>query len=155
MLSFAIETAAGSDRQYLAGSPFVDAAVWSREEPGLGFAMVRKTRVDGDRCSETLDFMDEGQQAVPTTFTSRRTYDNSTLAMQALATLPAAHRWAGTAVALIQSAASDHQWHVFKAAGAVLTLVNAQRQGGSTVLVNYQWSVGAWVEQETLFDDEA
>jgi hypothetical protein len=152
MIIFAIETSAGADRQYLAGSPFVDAAVWSREE-APAFARQSQTRTDGDRCSDTLDHYEEGQAAIPTAFTSRRLYDNAQLAQQALATLPAAHRWGGTAVALIESTTA-HLWHVFKGADAVLSMMEAKRTG-CEVLISYSFSLGAWVEQETLFDDAA
>jgi 2-phospho-L-lactate guanylyltransferase (CobY/MobA/RfbA family) len=72
---------------------------------------------------------------------------------RALATLPAAHRWGGTAVALIESTTA-HLWHVFKGADAVLSMMEAKRTG-CEVLISYSFSLGAWVEQETLFDDAA
>jgi len=142
MPCFAIETAAGTDRQYFAGDPRYPDSFMLKDGPRSG-VVGRVQTPDSGPCDDLVKWKDLGQAQQTLQLFTRRTYATLQACEEAAATIMDLHRWAGTAVQLIQVHGYPGQFKVYKAADAVLLLT--WRPVGVSLEIDYTLRFGKWV----------
>lgn len=146
MVIFAIETAEGTGRQYLSGSPYFIPTAWQLDGK-RSTTREGASKMVGDACTDVVKMKDLKQQVLEVPFYTYRVFPSPQKAEEFATELDQLQRWSGTAVKMIQHAADPHRWTVYKGANAYLGATYWTE--GVRVCINYTLSLGKWVKVVT------